>query len=1584
MNRRKTRKKGLLKSITTMILLLSLIFQLTNLGTFVHANSIDGTESISTEITTDSEETIESDYQEKSEIIEESTSIETTEDSSDSIVEESKEIENTIDTESITENNDKVQAETEGRDISSMFPSAKIINSVKFYLNGSEVDGEINATTDDVLKVVYNWSIPNSILNTDELKEGDYIEIDQPQGISPIVSSGSLGDYGSFSFVDGKLRLTFNSKIETDENIEGTVEFTQTIKTYTETGKKEIIVPISGEEGKIIINVKPKGGSSISKTTSGITNDNKVLWEVSVNTEMNEIQAGATVKDILPNGLTLDNIKIYEQEIDLNGNVIKRGKEATGVSIEDSTIIFDGTQGNKSYIIIYETFFDEEVIPADGGELRFENIAEFTNGDQPIEARATAKRTYEKFVIKSDSRENSESWGHIYDWSIRFNNNSKKLPAGVWVQDEMPVNSDSTIIQESIKVYTADGKELDSSYYTITHENDRNFRVTFNEEIDFKVEIKYQTKFNGIISSGDDRLTFKNNVTTSEGFESEGIGRITEQGLSKWVSAINYDTREVTWTIEVNRAMYYMENWSLVDTFSVGQTYVDNSFEISEFEKDEYDLLLKDDGFEISLKAPTSKRFSIRYKTKFEPFELPTKNGISQVINVASHKWIDENGNEHEATRGASHDIKSEFVIDSNKSGSYNARTKEITWRVITNYRQEKLVDASIVDTIQVPQEYVTGSAKLVEVSINPDGSITFGDEVLNADIKEPNGADKTVVVNLPEGSIKTYALIFNTSLKDHVIKNPYVNKALYTNDGREQEITARVSVANEGNHLEKQSKLKETNRITWELMINKSQSTIKDLVIEDNPSNNQIINKDSIKIYNAIAANDNSGNFNKGDEADIDFEIDLVMDNDTGEQTLTIKFNEDIHTSYIIEYVSDVIPTNDTGSESITNSVKLTGSGTEMIETETEIDEVVITSGGTGQGETTTITFEKVDSENTDLKLSGVKLELWSTRNGQKNVKLREGITDENGRVSFGGLRTETDYLLFEILAGEGYTISEELLNGMNIKITKNTEAGTIIQVANELSMISFRKVASNNNQGLENAEFNIKKDNKYYAGLDNNREVIWEESETKALVFRSDSDGLVVIRGLDEGEYKIVEIKAPEGYERVEEEILLNVVRNENGTLGLSEEIADIVNQRIEKISISISKIWDDENNQDGIRPNDIKVNLLADGEVSKEIKLSEENNWEYTFVDLPKFNSNDDEIAYDVQELDVEGYESIIESEDNTFQITNKHNPIMIDIEGIKTWDDNNNQDGKRPESITIRLLADGQEIDSIIVSSESEWGYKFEELPKFKNGKEIIYSINEDEVQDYVSEVNGFDITNIHIPEKIKVSGQKIWDDAENQDGKRPDSITVRLYANGEEIRSIDVTSETNWKYEFDELSKYDSGKEIKYTISEDDVEFYETEITGFDIVNKHSPELIEIGGTKTWDDNNNEAKQRPKFIEIELYKTHNGETIKITDIKVKPNNKGEWVYSFESLPKYEDGEILVYSIKEKSVDNYVSKIDGFDLENKYTPPVETPSVPKDGVLPKTGVSMFSEMYLLLLGSAMIVLGAVLVTKRRKHN
>ena len=57
--------------------------------------------------------------------------------------------------------------------------------------------------------------------------------------------------------------------------------------------------------------------------------------------------------------------------------------------------------------------------------------------------------------------------------------------------------------------------------------------------------------------------------------------------------------------------------------------------------------------------------------------------------------------------------------------------------------------------------------------------------------------------------------------------------------------------------------------------------------------------------------------------------------------------------------------------------------------------------------------------------------------------------------------------------------------------------------------------------------------------------------------------------------------------------------------------------------------------------------------------------------------------------------------------------------------------------------------------------------------------------------------------------------------DNQDGKRPEKVSVNLLANGES-KTLDVTSETNWKYEFKDLPKYDEGKKIEYTVTEDHV------------------------------------------------------------------------------------------------------------------------------------------------------------------
>ena len=103
--------------------------------------------------------------------------------------------------------------------------------------------------------------------------------------------------------------------------------------------------------------------------------------------------------------------------------------------------------------------------------------------------------------------------------------------------------------------------------------------------------------------------------------------------------------------------------------------------------------------------------------------------------------------------------------------------------------------------------------------------------------------------------------------------------------------------------------------------------------------------------------------------------------------------------------------------------------------------------------------------------------------------------------------------------------------------------------------------------------------------------------------------------------------------------------------------------------------------------------------------------------------------------------------------------------------------------------------------------------------------------------------------------------------------------IRLYADGEEIRSQEVSAQTGWKYEFAGLYKYDQGKEIEYTIGEDLVPDYtaaysepeETE-NGFsvDVTNTLATEIITVSGTKVWDDFENESGTRPEEITIRLY------------------------------------------------------------------------------------------------------------------
>ena len=83
----------------------------------------------------------------------------------------------------------------------------------------------------------------------------------------------------------------------------------------------------------------------------------------------------------------------------------------------------------------------------------------------------------------------------------------------------------------------------------------------------------------------------------------------------------------------------------------------------------------------------------------------------------------------------------------------------------------------------------------------------------------------------------------------------------------------------------------------------------------------------------------------------------------------------------------------------------------------------------------------------------------------------------------------------------------------------------------------------------------------------------------------------------------------------------------------------------------SITVKKVWDDNNNERELRPEAIEVQLLKDGEpYGNPMVLDQNVKWSYTWTDLDK------DSEWSVVELAVEGYTSSVKKSGSTFTITN----------------------------------------------------------------------------------------------------------------------------------------------------------------------------------------------------------------------------------------------------------------------------------------------------------------------------------------
>ncbi|EFI41974.1 Cna B-type domain-containing protein [Peptoniphilus sp. oral taxon 386] len=339
-------------------------------------------------------------------------------------------------------------------------------------------------------------------------------------------------------------------------------------------------------------------------------------------------------------------------------------------------------------------------------------------------------------------------------------------------------------------------------------------------------------------------------------------------------------------------------------------------------------------------------------------------------------------------------------------------------------------------------------------------------------------------------------------------------------------------------------------------------------------------------------------------------------------------------------------------------------------------------------------------------------------------------------------------------------------------------------------LSRIKITKVAADDDMvKLEGAKFKITR----------------KETGGSVELF-TNAQGEAISMPLIPGEYKIEEIEAPAHYVKDEAEYTV--------TVSADQAVEKTIQNKPEKTEVKVKKEWI------GFEGSAVTVVLYANGAKVGEQKLTAPG-WTYTFENLRKYDKNTgDEIKYTVtEEPTPTGYESSIKKEENvenSFVITNKQK--TIDIKGEKTWDDNNNQANKRPQSITVILSANGHPIQNPEVKPDAngKWTYSFEGLQEYDDqGNKINYTIKEEPVPGYTSEVKGYDIIN-HIVGKASVSVTKVW---EGVTGNHP-TIKLQLLKNGKSegapVELPNGTTAHTWK----DLEKTDAaGKEYIYTVHE---------------------------------------------------------------------------------------------------------------------------------------------------------------------
>lgn len=367
-----------------------------------------------------------------------------------------------------------------------------------------------------------------------------------------------------------------------------------------------------------------------------------------------------------------------------------------------------------------------------------------------------------------------------------------------------------------------------------------------------------------------------------------------------------------------------------------------------------------------------------------------------------------------------------------------------------------------------------------------------------------------------------------------------------------------------------------------------------------------------------------------------------------------------------------------------------------------------------------------------------------------------------------------------------------------------------------------------------------------------------VWEKVPTVMPGSLTDNDGNT--------RYRIAET-VPDGYQTVDGSPTWQEVTADN---------AEATFTNVKSTSLTVEKKWGTalsstslpsitvqlyaSTNPDDAKAGRADAGLIVRGQTKTLTGTSK--SWTATFTGLPLYNEAGDQLYYYALETQIGG-QTPIKADDGCYLVTigskeyhfrfsfdttttGSYKTTLVNVEysditGTKTWEDNSDAYGTRPDGITLALYrkagtgaeevvngADGKPLQPTWVKNGNTWTYTYTHLPEADDqGAVYTYRVEEEPIvlegsDQYTVTQNGMNLTNT-LTGTVNLQVEKLWQDNDNALGLRPDEIIVELCVNGspDPTRTLTLTAANDWKGSFDGLAKYDSnGALIRYSVREE--------------------------------------------------------------------------------------------------------------------------------------------------------------------